>query len=297
MGIHAFDIEPEHCHTYRDRPAEDEARLFGVQERWNAPIGHHVADLGEGAHFEAVGHYVMTLHLGGGTARRIGDGQPRNIASRGAVSLQVPGSAGTFASDGRVRYAHLYFKQGLVDEVVEETGYNETIYLDDFFGRMDQSLTGDFSEYAKRIHNIDEPPTSLEMDSRAYLIILNMVRACRNSEARALRHGQHFSTIQRRKLLDLIDDRLGTELRLSEMAEIVGLSPFHFARIFRNDMGHSPIAYVMQRRTEKARDMLLNSDLSFAEIAHRTGFSSQSHMSRRIKLRYGMTPGEMRKII
>ena len=58
------------------------------------------------------------------------------------------------------------------------------------------------------------------------------------------------------RVCELIEARLNTPIGLKDLAREARLSRFYFAKLFRNSTGHSPYQYVMQRRIERAKDML-----------------------------------------
>jgi len=78
------------------------------------------------------------------------------------------------------------------------------------------------------------------------------------------------------------------------MADIAGLSPFHFSRTFARATGHSPHRYVMLARVERAVALLRRSSLPLAEIAFQTGFADQSHMARHVRQHHGISPKALR---
>ncbi len=98
-----------------------------------------------------------------------------------------------------------------------------------------------------------------------------------------------------RRVLDHIDARLDQPLPLGELAEVAGLSSFHFARAFRATVGETPHRLVMRRRAESARALLLSAQdrVTPADAAFRAGFSSQSHLTRCLREMFGQTPGEL----
>lgn len=93
---------------------------------------------------------------------------------------------------------------------------------------------------------------------------------------------------------DYIEENLAQNLSLTELSQLANMSQYRFARAFKAKMGVSPYAYVLERRIAAARTLITSSDLSLAEIAYDTGFSSQAHMTTTFKKRLGVTP---RKII
>ena len=96
-----------------------------------------------------------------------------------------------------------------------------------------------------------------------------------------------------RRVTTYIEAHLDGALPLAELAACAGLSPFHFARGFRATVGETPHRFVVQRRVAAARELLLASEgISLGEAAFRTGFSSQSHLTRCFREVCGVTPGE-----
>ena len=97
-----------------------------------------------------------------------------------------------------------------------------------------------------------------------------------------------------RRVCAFIDAHLGDPLELKVLAETAGLSRCYFARAFKQSVGTSPHSYLMKRKLEKAQRLLTESNLSLAEIALESGFSDQSHFSRRFLQHCGMTPRSFR---
>jgi AraC-like DNA-binding protein len=81
---------------------------------------------------------------------------------------------------------------------------------------------------------------------------------------------------------------------LDELADVAGLSRYHFARRFRDEVGVPPWAYVRSKRAERARS-LLEGGSPPAEVAHETGYADQPHLTRDLRERFGRTPGEIRR--
>jgi AraC family transcriptional regulator len=99
-----------------------------------------------------------------------------------------------------------------------------------------------------------------------------------------------------RRAIDHIDDNLRTELTLASMAEAVALSPGHFAHAFRQATGVAPHRYVLERRVERAKALLRQSDMPITEIADCVGCSSHSHFSVLFHRITGVTPRQFRTL-
>ncbi|WP_315807840.1 AraC family transcriptional regulator [Pseudomonas sp. C9-3] len=93
---------------------------------------------------------------------------------------------------------------------------------------------------------------------------------------------------------ELLGSRLMEPPSLEELAAAVGLSPFHFARVFRKATGLPPHAWLKQRRLEQARALLKQGCMP-VNVAMQLGFADQSHLSRQFKQAYGVGPGEYRQ--
>lgn len=93
-----------------------------------------------------------------------------------------------------------------------------------------------------------------------------------------------------REAIEFMQTHLGEELRLEQIAETTGLSPYHFARLFKRSTGLAPHQYLIRRRVDRARELLLTTNLEIAEIATQSGFCDQSHLTTHFKRVFGVTP-------
>jgi AraC-like DNA-binding protein len=84
------------------------------------------------------------------------------------------------------------------------------------------------------------------------------------------------------------------EIALQELAQVAGLSPFHFSRIFRQAVGLPPHVYQTQLRLAHAKTLLAQG-FEVGSVAHETGFADQSHFARHFKRNFLATPGSYRK--
>jgi AraC family transcriptional regulator len=89
---------------------------------------------------------------------------------------------------------------------------------------------------------------------------------------------------------DYIQDRLSAELTVSGIAKVVGMSVYHFIRLFRESTGKSPYQYVIDARVRKAKELLATRKSTIAEVAYEVGFVDQSHLTRHFKRAFGITP-------
>jgi len=89
---------------------------------------------------------------------------------------------------------------------------------------------------------------------------------------------------------DYIHAHYHQSITLQDLAAITHLSPYHLNRLFSAQMGLPPHAYLTQVRVDQARHLLMQG-VPIAEVAIQTGFTDQSHLTRRFKRVAGITPG------
>ncbi|MFZ6722595.1 helix-turn-helix domain-containing protein [Undibacterium sp. Ji49W] len=97
------------------------------------------------------------------------------------------------------------------------------------------------------------------------------------------------------RILDYIEDSLDTQIHLEELASLADMPLLRFLRSFTHATGSTPHAYITERRLQKARHLLKNSNASIADIAADCGFAHQSHLGSHFKSRLGASPLQYRK--
>jgi AraC family transcriptional regulator len=100
---------------------------------------------------------------------------------------------------------------------------------------------------------------------------------------------------QARLLERHIADHIGEQIRLADLAGLVGLSTGHFGRAFKITFGSSPHPYILQARIAKAKAMMLERDQPVSQIALDCGFCDQAHFSRIFRRITGEAPCAWRR--
>jgi AraC-like DNA-binding protein len=99
-----------------------------------------------------------------------------------------------------------------------------------------------------------------------------------------------------KKVLAYIDENLAESVSLADLARTAGLSRMYFAARFRAATGQRPHDYVLQRRIERAKEMLAQTEETLVNIALDIGFHTQAHFTTVFKKFVGSTPGRWRAI-
>lgn len=95
-----------------------------------------------------------------------------------------------------------------------------------------------------------------------------------------------------RRARDHADRHYTEALDLGALADVAGMSKYHFQRLFSAAYGLSPSAYVSRRRIERAQDLLRATNLTVTEVCHAVGFASLGSFSSRFHELVGCTPSE-----
>jgi AraC family transcriptional regulator len=139
------------------------------------------------------------------------------------------------------------------------------------------------------------PSGRLYGETVARMLAVHLWRHHSSADVPALRERRHrLSERQVRRVADYVEACVGEDLSLGTLAQQAGLSPYHFARLFRHTTGQSPHQFVLCRRVETARRLLRETDLPLVLVAAKSGFADQSHFTRVFKRVIGITPGAYR---
>ena len=103
-----------------------------------------------------------------------------------------------------------------------------------------------------------------------------------------------LSAARLRHVIEFISDNYGRDVKLAELAQVAGMSSFHFAREFKRTTGTTPHQYLIKFRIERAKALLATRDLPLIEVGLRSGFSHQSHFTRLFRRVTGTTPHSYR---
>jgi AraC family transcriptional regulator len=95
----------------------------------------------------------------------------------------------------------------------------------------------------------------------------------------------------------MMSENLDGSVRLSELARECGLSVSHFTRAFRKSFGMSPYRWLLERRIDHAKVLLVTGDLPIANIAMQSGFSDQAAFTRVFGRIVGNSPSRWKRAV
>jgi AraC family transcriptional regulator len=121
------------------------------------------------------------------------------------------------------------------------------------------------------------------------------LNAGRSAKTPATRGG--LASWQKRLVEEYINAHLTETIPLEDLARVARLSPFHFARAFKQSFGLPPHRYHMHRRIEQAKALLATPQATVTEVGVRLGFSDTSTFSVAFRRLTGSTPGAYRRSV
>jgi AraC family transcriptional regulator len=128
------------------------------------------------------------------------------------------------------------------------------------------------------------------------LVLLHELLRVNNGPAAAkpaMRGG--LAAWQQKRVADYLDEHLAEDISLATLAGLARLSPYHFARAFRQSFGIPPHRYHVSQRIERAKSLLANVSVPVTEIGVQLGFSGSSAFTATFRKFTGRTPTDFRR--
>jgi len=149
----------------------------------------------------------------------------------------------------------------------------------------------------KREMEAGYPSGRLYLDGLALAVASRLVARHSSVAAPPVQRDEGLTGHRLKKVLTFIEEQLAEDLSLQQIAEVAGVSASHLKAQFRKTLGMPVHQYVIQRRVERARELLTQDGLSMAAIAEAAGFAHQSHMARHMRHLLGAAPLAVRRLL
>lgn len=143
---------------------------------------------------------------------------------------------------------------------------------------------------------IAQEDSKLYADSIATALGTHLLRRYGVKKSVAKEYKGGLTPSQLRTVVEYIQTHLDSDLNLSNLANLIHISPHYFASLFKQSTNLSPHKYITQCRLEKAKILLHQSDLPIAFICQQVGFKNQSHFTRLFRQRFQITPKAYRDL-
>jgi AraC-like DNA-binding protein len=190
----------------------------------------------------------------------------------------------------RATFIYIDPRAPLLDEALDFSGVDfqpRLFFFDTDIWRIAAKLKGETISGGQRMPHYGE---ALSVLLGHELIRLNEGAP----RARTMTRGG-LSGWQQKRVAEFIEEHLAEEVRLGTLAELVDLSPYHFARAFKQSFGVPPHRYHVSRRIERAKELLAAPSSSVTDVALAVGFAETSSFSAAFRKTTGYAPSEYRR--
>ncbi|MEM9794970.1 MAG: AraC family transcriptional regulator [Pseudomonadota bacterium] len=278
--------------TLQDLPGTDllhppDTAISGVRARW----GDHEAKAGPSEDLTLIysrlskGDLVMTVD-----ETRIYDGRVHG----GVITVMPPGVTQCYDFRGSMENVILRVDRAVFDAVIEEEpalGGLGRIDLRAPFLRpaLSRAIERQFDALRRR-----GPGARLLVEAAAMELSVELLLAFGEAPRRP-RVAAPLGPKELLRITAYIEEAIDGAIGIKDLAAVANRPPVQFARAFKAATGETPHRFVIARRLERAKAMVLAGSEPLAEIAYACGFSSQSHMTALFSEHIGMPPGRYRK--
>lgn len=217
----------------------------------------------------------------------------------GDVSLLTRAWESHWTWSHKIEVSHVYLGMALMEQVCRDVFDREVseVHLKDVLKTPDPILFDGAATIAREISE-GQVGNEIFVDTIARQMCIHILRHYSTvsfNETRTSCRG--LSATQARRVQEFIEANIDQSLTLDELASLSCIGVHHFIRLFKSRFGCPPHAYVCQRRIERAQELLRRTNLPIKDIALRTGFSDQSHMTRLFQKHMNTTPRTFRESI
>ncbi len=231
-------------------------------------------------------HTIYLSKLVQGQAK---DGQAQKAFPSRPIEIYPAHHAHKMRWQGDVEFIHLYLDPSFMQQVISEATKGRPVELlpqlkisDPLIQSLGVALISEL--------NSNKEGSRLYAETAAALLSVHLLQQYTVWKPVVREYVDGLSRGNLQQVLDYIDSYLDQNLSLAELAALVHISPYYFARLFKQSTGMAPHQYVTKCRIKKAMQLLNQQELSILEITQLVGFQSQSHFTTLFRRFLGMTP-------
>ncbi|MBR8835992.1 MAG: helix-turn-helix transcriptional regulator [Stigonema ocellatum SAG 48.90 = DSM 106950] len=241
-------------------------------------------------------HYTLVIRLRShpGLERWLGECHRSENTIPGDVAVIPPYIIHREATTQESEFIALTLDSELISNIADESVNPDSMQIIPHFSKSDP-LIYHIGLALKTALQLDGLGSHLYAESMATALSAHLLQHYSAPKHNILEYRGGLPKHKLQQVIEFIIDHLSENLLLAAMAEEVGMSQYHFSRLFKQSTGLSPYQYVIDCRIEHAKMLLLRSQLKISEVALQVGFADQSQLTRHFKRLLGVTPKEIRK--
>lgn len=241
-------------------------------------------------------YHTVAWRISGALVQRVlPNRQPVELLSPHGFSIQPAKRDLRMVADGQIKFAHFCVNDQFIRRVATEwagdRGDRPELLAENHVMRLDAEVIPMLDLYLRRALDEGEQPTRLEMDCRASLLALQLVRkhSTIDDQGRRVTTGG-LSPHHLKRVCDAMSADFSAEVSLADMAQMVGVSYHHFCHAFKASMGMPPHQWLIEARVRRACELLRSTTDPITEIAAAVGYDDPTQLARVFRTRRGTTP-------
>jgi AraC family transcriptional regulator len=207
-----------------------------------------------------------------------------------------------FVSEQPFTYLHVYLPHAMIEGLAadsEAVEVPERVALIDPICSRDPQVETVCRQIVREMSQPDRC-SRLVVDCLGQELAIRLLREHSNvarSRSLTASSGPGYRDWRLRRAMEYLEAHLGDDVRLNDVAAVVGLSTTHVANLFRDGTGEAPHRWLMRRRFEQACELLAKPHLSITDIAHHCGFASSQHLATVMRRHLATTPTAYRRAL
>jgi AraC family transcriptional regulator len=236
-------------------------------------------------------NYLISIHLGQPIQlERTADGQRSNeLLSEGDIMISPPYLHRKLAWDNEAEFLLLRLEPKLFASAIYEAVDADQVQIVPQL-KIRDPLIQQIGLTLKSELEVNGLSDRLYAESMANALAVHLLRRYPTQKQNIQDYAGGLPKHKLQQAIDYIQAHLAVDVSLAAIAAELGMSQYYFARLFKQSTGYSPYQYLIKCRIERAQELLLQGQLSIANIALQVGFASQSQFGRHFKRFTGVTP-------
>ncbi|MBD3883714.1 helix-turn-helix transcriptional regulator [Phormidium tenue FACHB-886] len=256
-------------------------------------IDQHISEPNE-LDFSGYPHHLLCLLLNDGNQQkitRIGEQESEKSQAKGSFWICPAETSGQWAWNSTDESLMLAIDPLFLSQTAAEVGGFNTSHVEllSTINAHDPQIEAIARLFQVEL-NTGGMGGQLYAESLLQVLLVHLLRHYCAFQPKKQHNTEQLAADRFHLVLDYIHSSLDQSLRLAELAEVAGMSQYHFCRLFKQSMGIAPYQYILQQRMERAKELLQQGKYTIAEVSLLVGCTDQSRFARHFKKHFGVVP-------
>ena len=259
----------------------------------------HQFNLNNQIEMSETSHHVICCLLNGLHTRKvtkIGDREYLGNIRRGDICIKPTDHSGFWSWKEPDDSLVFFIDPDFLSQIASGNDFlnPDRIELLPVLNRSDAKINSLAALFQQEIHQTQEG-SLMYLESLSNVLGVHLLRNYCISPVKEFECRDGLPTYKIKQVIDYINAHLAKDISLRELADQVKLSQSHFSALFRKSIGKSPYKFLIETRIDRAKQLLMTTDMAIADIAVSVGFCDQSHLSRHMRKMLSLSPKQIRE--